>query len=310
MAGPGAADPLQASGQPEMATRAARLARSRGAWYHAGRPGTGQAADPARTVRDPWNPALPDAQLRQSPVYRLRRARARTRCRRRAPGGIVTMGPGLARAAPFAAFVILLAVEPVLGGWVDPVMDPRWLYGIRSAVAGLLLLALWRRYAELRTAPEGDRGATWALATVTGVAVFALWIALDVPPLVFGEATPYDPWVDGRIHVGLVVTRMAGSVLVVPLAEELFWRSFLMRWLERSDFLRVEPGKVGWKALAISSAVFALEHRLWFAGLLAGLAYGDLYRRTGDLRVAVLAHALTNGLLGAYVLATGSWGFW
>jgi hypothetical protein len=83
-----------------------------------------------------------------------------------------------------------------------------------------------------------------------------------------------------------------------------------MRWLERPRFLDVDPRTVGLAPLLISSAVFALEHRLWFAGLLAGLAYGHLYRHTGSLRAAVLAHAITNGLLGAWVLGTASWDFW
>ena len=220
------------------------------------------------------------------------------------------IGPGLARTTPFAAFVVLMAVEPYLGQWVEPVLDPRWLYGFRSAVAALLIAALWPRYQELRSAAAPARGPIWALAVATGVAVFALWIALDVPPLVLGEPTGYDPRIDGRVHLGFALTRLAGSALVVPVAEELFWRSFLMRWLERSDFLHVAPREAGWKALVITSAVFALEHRLWFAGLLAGLAYGELYRRSGDLRVPIVAHALTNALLGAYVLGTGSWGFW
>lgn len=60
----------------------------------------------------------------------------------------------------------------------------------------------------------------------------------------------------------------------------------------------------------MTSVVFALEHRLWFAGLLAGLVYGELYRRTGTLWIVIFAHALTNGFLGGYVVATGSWGFW
>ena len=58
------------------------------------------------------------------------------------------------------------------------------------------------------------------------------------------------------------------------------------------------------------SVLFATEHRLWFAGLLAGLAYGWLYKRSGNLWVPIVAHALTNALLAAYVLATGSWSFW
>jgi hypothetical protein len=203
-----------------------------------------------------------------------------------------------------------MAAEPLLAAWVEPFMDPRWLYGIRSAITAAVLLYFWRAYVELR----GGSHATalgWLGGVAVGVVVFVLWIKLDFSPLVLGEAEdPFDPLVTGRIHAGLAFVRLAGAVLVVPLMEELFWRSFLMRWLERRNFLGVAPGTVGWTPLLMTSVVFAVEHRLWFAGLVAGLAYGELYRRTGDIRVVILAHALTNGLLGAYVLATASWAFW
>ena len=112
------------------------------------------------------------------------------------------------------------------------------------------------------------------------------------------------------LDVGLVIVRLAGAALIVPVMEELFWRSFLLRWIHHPSFLSVDPKGVGLKPLLASSVLFASEHRLWFAGLLAGLAYAWLYKKTGNLWVPILAHAVTNGLLGAYVLTTGSWAFW
>lgn len=214
------------------------------------------------------------------------------------------------RIVPFALFIALLAAEPYLAELVEPTLDPRWLYAVRSGLTALVLLALWSRYVELRqSAGPGPSG--WLLGVAAGAAVFLLWITLDFAPLVMGEAeTPFDPRIDGRVHSGFALTRLAGAALVVPIMEELFWRSFLMRWMERPRFLEVAPGDVGWKPLLITSAIFAVEHRLWFAGLLAGLIYGELYRRTGSLRVVIGAHALTNAALGLYVLGTGSWGFW
>jgi CAAX prenyl protease-like protein len=92
--------------------------------------------------------------------------------------------------------------------------------------------------------------------------------------------------------------------------EELFWRSFLLRWLERQDFLAVAPRSVGARALLITSAVFALEHTQWLAGAIAGLVYGALYMRSGNLWVPIAAHAMTNGALGVWVLRTLNWHFW
>ena len=143
-----------------------------------------------------------------------------------------------------------------------------------------------------------------------GVLVLVLWIKLDASWMTIGMGPGYNPTTDGRIDWLLVAIRIAGAALVVPLMEELFWRSFLMRWVEASDFEAVEPARVGLKGLLVSSLLFGFEHNLWLAGIVAGLAYALLYMRYRNLWSAVLAHAVTNALLGAWVVSTGNWTFW
>jgi CAAX prenyl protease-like protein len=92
--------------------------------------------------------------------------------------------------------------------------------------------------------------------------------------------------------------------------EELFWRSLVMRWIARRDFLALAPRAAGLTAFALSSALFALEHSQWLAGLAAGMAYGWLYMRSGNLWIPILSHATTNGILALWIVATGSWRFW
>jgi CAAX prenyl protease-like protein len=98
--------------------------------------------------------------------------------------------------------------------------------------------------------------------------------------------------------------------VVVPIAEELFWRSFLMRWVQQPDFLGLAPGAVGLRAIAISSVLFALEHTQWLAGLIAGVVYAWIYTCTGKLWAAIVSHAVTNTMLGAWILMTRDWRFW
>ena len=219
--------------------------------------------------------------------------------------------PALARIVPFGVFIAFIALDGALAEFAPKLgMDPRWWYAIRVVVVASLLIWYWRSYVELASA-RSVRAFHWALALLVGVAVFVLWINLNFVPLAFTATGGFDPRGGaGEINWGLVATRLAGAALVVPLMEELFWRSFVMRWIQKQDFLGVEPKTVGLRALAISSALFAIEHHLWFAGLLAGLMYGWLYIRTGNLWPVVLAHAVTNGMLGAWVIYTGSWSFW
>ncbi|HET9822397.1 MAG TPA: CAAX prenyl protease-related protein [Burkholderiaceae bacterium] len=215
------------------------------------------------------------------------------------------------RVAPFAVFMALLALRgaaPADGSWG---VDPRTLYGAKLLLVGALLVWFWREYGELarQTLPEARE---LLLAVAVGLAVFALWIRLDAPWMRIGvpsaEFVPVGA--DGALQWPLVAVRLAGAALLVPVVEELFWRSFLMRWLQAPVFQGVDPRQVGVKAIVLSTFVFVLAHTLWLAAAIAGLAYALLYVRSGKLWMPVIAHAVTNAALGAWVVATGNWQFW
>ncbi len=214
--------------------------------------------------------------------------------------------PALARIAPFALFLAFIAVQPLLEGR----LDSRWWGVLRGVAVAALLAILWRSYVELRAGPPVP-AREWAIAAAAGIAVFFAWITLDSGWVAFEGGAGFVPLrADGRLDPVLAALRIFGLVLVVPVMEELFWRSFLLRWIGKRDFLAADPKKAGSAAFLLSSGLFALEHTLWFAGLLAGLAYGWIYMRTGNLRVPIASHAITNGLLGAWILATQNWRFW
>ena len=211
----------------------------------------------------------------------------------------------VARIAPFAAFIVLLALQSFV--------DERWARGLtlaRPFAAAALLAFFWRDYSELRGAPR-TRLREWPLAIAVGIAVFLAWITLDRGWMVIGGGRGFVPLDEaGRIDVPVALARLAGLAIIVPVMEELFWRSFVMRWVISRDFLAIDPRRATLGAVAISSALFASEHSLWLAGLVAGLAYAWLYVRSGNLRVAVLSHATTNAILGLWILATGRWSLW
>lgn len=125
-----------------------------------------------------------------------------------------------------------------------------------------------------------------------------------------GSSPGYDPRTNGELDWVLILIRIAGAALVVPVMEELFWRSFVMRWVDAADFEALAPARVGIKGFLVSVVLFGFEHNLWLAGIVAGVAYSLLYMRHGNLWSAVIAHAVTNGLLGVWVVATGNWAFW
>jgi CAAX prenyl protease-like protein len=216
----------------------------------------------------------------------------------------------LARAAPFAVFMVLLAARGYVPQGVIG-FDPQWLYAASVVLVGGVLAYFWRDYGELSKQVLPDAREV-VLAVAAGVVVFALWIHLDAAWMVLGEPTaafvPVTP--DGRLQWPLIAIRWVGAALLVPVMEELFWRSFLMRWIQDQQFEAVAPARVGLKAIALSTFVFMLAHVLWLAAIIAGVVYAALYIRTGKLWVAVIAHAVTNGVLGVWVVMSKSWVFW
>ncbi len=221
-------------------------------------------------------------------------------------------GPAVVRIAPFAAYILFLAFDATISPWVMGMgLDARWLYACRVGAVALLLAGFWRSYAELAW-PADVPARMWAVSLFAGLAVFALWV-MPYPAwaTLGGASAGFSPLrADGSIDPLLAAVRISGAALVVPVMEELFWRSYLMRWLENAGFMAVDPARIGLRALVFTAALFAVEHDLWLAGLLAGLVYGWLYIISRNLWVPVLAHAVTNGVLGFWVLHTGVWRYW
>ncbi|WP_020652570.1 CAAX prenyl protease-related protein [Massilia niastensis] len=213
-----------------------------------------------------------------------------------------------ARILPFGTYIFFIVLGDMLERIGFERAALRWLYPVQIGAVALLLAVFWRQYAELRQSSLTLGQGLVALAV--GLLVLVLWIHLDQPWMTIGSSPGYDPRTAGEIDWMLVAIRIAGAALVVPLMEELFWRSFLMRWVEESDFERVDPARVGVKAFLVPVVLFGFEHNLWLAGIVAGVAYSLLYMRHRTLWSAVLAHAVTNGVLGCWVVATGSWSYW
>src|SRR5262249_45354781 len=103
---------------------------------------------------------------------------------------------------------------------------------------------------------------------------------------------------------------IAGSTLIVPPLEEVFYRSFLYRYLIRPDIQAVSLHAFRMHSFIITSVLFGVSHQEWMAGILCGAAYQGLVCWCGRLGDAMTAHAITNFLLGVWVVWRGEWHFW
>jgi CAAX prenyl protease-like protein len=200
----------------------------------------------------------------------------------------------------FGLFGVITYAGPALS------LSPGVVYPVKTLAAAAALLAFRRVWArEIR--PCLDLGAVAA-----GVVVFVLWIALD-PFYPRVEPDGFDPFsIAGSKVLGWCLTgvRLAGAVLVVPVMEELFWRSFAMRYLISSRFTEVPLGRFTGFSFGVVALAFGIEHHHWLPGIAAGIVYGLVLVRSGNLFTPILAHGVTNLALGIHVLATGKWGFW
>lgn len=221
---------------------------------------------------------------------------------------ISTKSAAWPRILPFAIYMAFIMVADLLGRLGLSAADLRWLYPLKI---GAVLLALWwgrRHYTELRW--QGLDARWWALSVGAGLLVLVLWLKLDAGWMVVGSSAGFDPTDEHGVNWPLALLRLAGAALVVPVMEELFWRSFLLRWLVDARFLAVAPAAATLRAFAITAVLFGIEHNLWLAGIVAGVVYALLYMRSQNLWTAIVAHAVTNAGLSVWILATNSWNYW
>ncbi|MFM9434214.1 uncharacterized protein ACFDR9_001268 [Janthinobacterium sp. CG_23.3] len=214
----------------------------------------------------------------------------------------------LPRVLPFLVYIAFIFIADMLVHAGVEARALRWLYAVKIGAVLAMLLAFRRRYTELTWTRMGARALATALAT--GVVVLLLWINLNAGWMTVGTPTGFDPRTDGVVDWLMVIVRIGGAALVVPVMEELFWRSFLMRWIESPKFLEIRPAHVKTKALVVTVILFGFEHNLWLAGIVAGAAYTFLYMRSQNLWSPILAHGVTNGLLGVWIISTGHWTYW
>jgi exosortase E/protease (VPEID-CTERM system) len=213
---------------------------------------------------------------------------------------IPTANPTAAYLAPLLA---LLAIHMTTGllSMRLPILYP---LGVLAGAA-----MLWRQRGEY---PWLFRPAWSWEACALGVGAYALWIALEPSSAPGAE----HEW-QGALAtlplplVGLwLAFRALGSVIVVPLAEELAFRGYLLRRLVSADFTSVPFSRFGWVSFLGSSAAFGLLHDRWLAGILAGMLFALAQQRRGRLTDAVLAHAITNLLLALHVIGWQQWSLW
>ena len=209
---------------------------------------------------------------------------------------------------PFAVLIGFLVAQH----WL--VFPERIDLPLRVLVLSAVLLICSRRVIDLRTSHT-------AMSVGLGIAVFAIWVGPDVLFPGYRQHWLFQNPLTGAVNSSLgqdlrhnrvfLSFRVFRAVLLVPIIEELFWRAWLMRWLVNPHFERIRLGTFAAGAFWITAVLFASEHGpYWEVGLVAGILYNWWMIRTKSLGDCILAHAVTNACLSAYVIVTAQWQYW
>jgi uncharacterized protein len=210
-----------------------------------------------------------------------------------------------AYAAPIVVFAVLTALEGVLPAGAYPLF---YIVKIAAVTAALVYFR----------GPLGDIRPSWGvvpLGLAVGLVVFAEWVILDrlvsYPHL--GTRVGYNPFAaieDVAVRWAFLVARFYGLVLVVPVMEELFWRSFLLRYATTADFTSLTVGQFSWTAFWIVVALSAVAHPEWLVAAIASAVFAWLLHHTRSLFAVIVSHAVANAALGGYILIRGQWQYW
>ena len=216
--------------------------------------------------------------------------------------------PAIPWVLPFAIFIALLMAQQAMPAQV---LVPVWMRLVLPLAA---ILAFSRPV--LRVGPSAP-----LMSILLGLAVFVIWVGPDAIAPAWRHSFLFDNSIVGhpagstpapaQTDPWFLFLRVAVSVVAVPILEELFWRGWLMRWLANRDFTSIPLGTYEVTAFWLVAILFASEHgSFWDVGLLTGIVFNWWMVRTKNLWDCIIAHAVTNGVLAAYVIVGGHWEYW
>lgn len=214
-------------------------------------------------------------------VPALRRAPARSTPAPAVPG--FWSDPVVARILPFAVFMLTALFASALAN------TPGAVYPLRAALIAAVLLPFLPVYRRLAWRLD-------PLALLAGGVIGLVWVLI---PVASTDAPPYGELAGTALFLWFVA-RGIGTVLLIPLVEELFFRDYL------ESRLRLRRGALWSVAAAIvTAALFAALHDRWAEAFAAGLVFSALARR-GTVADAILAHAVANAVVFGVAVATGN----
>jgi hypothetical protein len=227
----------------------------------------------------------------------------------------------IAYVGPFFVFALLTTLEPTpesaeQGGWLDfPYLWYPWIYAAKIA---LTLAAVAFCWPALPTKEPVNRIRVSPLAVAVGTLGIFVWVGIWMLQLeqrllpeflLGGSRSHFNPLeeISGAGGYAFLAVRFIGLAVAVPIIEELFMRGFFMRYYTSVEWPTLDFGNISFQAVAIATAFSVAMHPERFAMLVWFTLITLLMYRTRNIWDCIVAHAVTNFLLGVYVVSTGNW---
>jgi CAAX prenyl protease-like protein len=186
-------------------------------------------------------------------------------------------------------------------------------YPLKTILVAIVLICLRKDFSELKW--KCSIHGVWV-----GLLALAVWLipywefipGLPAPDLTKPGFNPLQFEENSLAMWSLIVFRVGGASLVVPVFEELLFRSCVARLVINQDFKQVPVGTFSWASLGITTLAFMAGHQdwEWVGAVLVGLMYYGLVVWRKNILDCVIAHGVTNFGLGIYVLVRHEWFWW
>jgi CAAX prenyl protease-like protein len=217
--------------------------------------------------------------------------------------------------APFATF--LAATQIVSLPAVRPYYP--WTYTAMAVMVSAVCLSFRKDLPPLQTRGLLAGAAFGAVGVVVWIALANLGVesllreSFPFFALISPERVGYDPFQAIENPLGrwaFLCVRFLGLAVLVPFVEEIFWRGFLMRYLISEQFTELPQGAATPVGFVVVTLLFALVHPELLAAAVWGAGINLVWVWTRNLWACVAGHAVTNLLLGLYVVYFDAWRLW
>ena len=236
--------------------------------------------------------------------------------------------PTIAYVAPFIIFLVVVQFYPSFSGLQQlstETVSPSTITYMVMLVAQILIasaLLFYFRKFYLKDFPL--RVSPWSV--VVGVVGIVVWVGLchleieksfmaligfDSSKVARPAFNPFEHLPNTAWRISFLVPRFMVLALIVPLVEELFLRGWLVRYVHDVDWEPVKLSALSWSALIAPTIYGVATHP---GEAIAAIAWFSLVTllmvKTKNVWDCVVAHAVTNFLLGVYVIWFAQWQLW